>query len=421
MNPCPPKSILRRAGWLALLLVLGGPPAVPAANAQQSGRFLLIFETTPAMKKNLPELRQMLGRLFASNLQNEMQPDDDLAVWTVDEKLHTGTFPLASWSPSDAEMYTDRLDDFLAGENFTRHADLAAIQPLLNRVVKGSDRLTILIFCDSHSRLLGTPYDSGVNDTITNTAAHAKNGPIPLILVLRAYHGQYLGCSVNRTASLSIPNFPAPKPEPPPVTNKVVVIAPIPPVQAAPAVPVPPPPAPKPVVSPVAALVIVGTNVSTNLPSPAPAVTLVASNPAPVVASPVAVPAPVAATPVPPLANPIPTAPAPAAVVVPPAKPVSNAVTAFAPVIPPAAPAAPATNLPEPPVAPPHAIAPASAPAASHPVPENPAGTKHLVAIAAGAGGLALIGIIVALSSRARRPRGSLITNSMMDDPRRPR
>ena len=238
---------LARKAWRWSVLLAGLFLATGArAAAPEPGRFLLVFETSPVLKKNLPAVKQTLDLLFSSNLQHELQDNDDVAVWTVDQDLHTGTFPLASWSPEDAQMYSERLKDLLGRQKFSRHAGLAAVQPLLNRVVKTSEKLTVIVFCDGQSNLLGTPYDSGVNTIIKKARAESKGAPGLFILVLRSYQGQYLGCSVNRMPGpLDIPKFPAPpKPEP-------VVVKPAPPAPPAPA--------------PVPALIIVGTKVGTNL------------------------------------------------------------------------------------------------------------------------------------------------------------
>ena len=66
----------------------------------------------------------MLGAIFASNLQGELKTGDDLAVWTVDSALHTGTFPLESWSSDGAEEYATRLNDFLGGQKYRHSASL---------------------------------------------------------------------------------------------------------------------------------------------------------------------------------------------------------------------------------------------------------------------------------------------------------
>jgi len=351
------------------------------ADAPAPGRFLLVFETSPGLKKNLPAVKQTLDGLFSSNLQHEMQDNDDLAVWTVDQDLHTGTFPLASWSPADAAMYSARLKEFLGRQKFTRRASLAAVQPLLNRVVKNSERLTVLIFCDGQSSLLGTPYDNGVNEIIKKAAAESKSAPRLFILVLRSYRGEYLGGSVNRSLPLSLPRFPAPpKPEPPAVK---------------------PAPVAAPAVAPVPALVIVGTNVGTNIS---------------VLTKPVTQPAPQLATNAP-ATNPPASAPKIVDAPAPSPTPVSNPH---------------ATVKPAPVAMPPIAAAPAVAAAANPPAATNSTavaatpvdtatdtGFQRLIFIS---GGLLVVALslVIWLATRSRRPHGSLISRSMQDDPRQP-
>src|ERR1035438_186412 len=128
MNCLTAQFLFRTARrWLALGAVIFGASGVRAAQAAQPGRFLLIFETSPALKKNLPAIRQTLDILFSSNLQHEMQENDDLAVWTVDQDLHPDTFRLENWVPANAEVYSTRLKDFLGHQNFTRRASLDAV------------------------------------------------------------------------------------------------------------------------------------------------------------------------------------------------------------------------------------------------------------------------------------------------------
>ena len=252
------------------------------------------------------------------------------------------------------------------------------MQPLLNRVVKNSDQLTVLVFCDGQSSLLGTPYDSGVNAILKKSLADAKGAPGLFVLVLRSYHGEYLGCSVNRMPGpLSFPKFPPPpKPEPPPAA-KPAAVAP-------------------PAAAPVPALIIVGTQVGTNVAALAKPATQTATNiikaiktnppaTAPkIISTPPATPAPIS--------NPPPAKPSP--------EPAPPAAAVAAVTNPPAS-----TNLTA--VAAPAADAPADT------------GSQRLLFIG---GGLlvAALGLVVWLATRSRRPHGSLISSSMQDDRRTP-
>jgi hypothetical protein len=394
MNHLTAQHFVRRAWrWSVLLaaifLVAGG-----RAGAAESGRFLLVFETSPGLKKNLPLVEQTLDGLFSSNLQHEMRENDDLAVWTVDQALQPGTFPLANWSPDDAQVYSARLKDFLEHQKFTRHASLAALQPLLNRVVKSSERLTVLIFCDGQSQLAGTPYDSGVNEFLKKKPADGKVRPAMCILVLRSYRGEYLGCSVNRSEPLDFPKFPPPPKPEPPMVKPAPIIAP---TVVAPAI-VP--------AAPVPALIIIGTKVGTN-PS---ALTELASQPK-----------------VQPATNPPATSPAIVSNPPPPATPApaTDSIIQKISTPEPPPPAAPAVAAPtNPPIA---MSSPANLPTASNstaaatPAVDTSSDTGFQRLILIGCGLLvAALGLVVWLATRSRRPRGSLITSSMQDDPRLP-
>ena len=109
----PVRKACRRSVLLAAIFLAAGAKA----DAPQPHRFLLVFETSPALKKTLPLVKASLDVFFSSNLQHEIQDNDDLAVWTADQDLHTGTFPLASWSPEDAAMYSGGSRIFSATRN----------------------------------------------------------------------------------------------------------------------------------------------------------------------------------------------------------------------------------------------------------------------------------------------------------------
>lgn len=436
MNILKTRYLFRNAWRLAALLTVFfaaiGVRAQDDEQQQQVGRFLLIFETSPVMKKNLPALRQTLGDLFVNNLQSEMQKDDDLAIWTVDEKLHTDKYPLQNWTPNDAETSADSLNAFLGKQNFTRHANLEPIQPLLNRVVRHSDELTVLIFCDNKSQLSGTPYDSGVNEIITNATAKANGAPSSYIVVLRSYHGKYFGCSVNRSLPLKIPEFPKPpKPQTPPHVESTTITR----AEPVPEIPLSTAPVP----SAVPALIIVGDHASTNVSDltnsmlkPATVVTPTAVSPAAPAPPPASAPLPVttpqatnAAAPTVPdpsepkvAAEPQSVNPTPISSPSAPAEPLTAAVSApqtsstpAALTVSGAAPVAPANPK----------AAPLSNPAVTVAM-STPTDIAYLWPLILG-GGL-LVAAAAALGTwffmRAKQPQGSLITSSMQSDPRLP-
>ncbi len=268
MTPPVPKKFAAATRWLgaglaALVLFL-----LPAAQAAQEGRWLLVFDTSSAMKKRLPATEAALKIFLASNGGGQIHAGDSVGVWTFDQQLRPGQFPLIHWSPANAGATSSNLVAFIRQQRYTGNTSFAALQPLLGEIISHSERLTVLVFCDGQDEIKWTPYADGINQTFRQNLDERKNSRQPFVLLIRTQQGKYIGCTVNfPPGGLTIPPFPPLPPPPAEITTNL------------PSLPVPPAPKPLPPVVP--SLVIVGTNHGTNLadipatnsnPPPKPAV-----------------------------------------------------------------------------------------------------------------------------------------------------
>jgi hypothetical protein len=249
---------VRRARVIAILLigiflipVLRAQPVAPAIE----NRYLLVFDTSAAMKKCLPAVQSSLNRLFGLSTNGPWQAGDSIGVWTFAADLRTGQFPLQSWRPETAATIASNVTAFVAKQHYAKSTRFDAVMPQLNRVVQNSGRLTVLIFCDGNGEVHGLPYDAAINAVFKQNKRAWQKARQPFILVLRTQSGVPVGLTVNSSPPpMHFPEFPplprppAPSPAPPPLTNQP---APRPPIEAPP-------------------LVIIGTKVGTNLPPPAP-------------------------------------------------------------------------------------------------------------------------------------------------------
>jgi hypothetical protein len=360
-------------------------PAVRAQPAPQitDNRFLFIFDTSADMKRRLPALQAEVNELISTSMGGRLRAGDSLGVWTFDQDLRTGQFPLQRWRPEEAATIASGINKFVIKQHYANNTRFNALQPQMNQIIQNSGRLTVLIFCDGEDEIKGTPYDASINQAFQQRQAGLKKARQPFILVLCTQFGQYAGCTMNFPPGMvSIPEFPPP---PAPVSTP-------PPAQ-----PSAPPPAPlvKPPIGP--PLIIIGTKVETNwppAPAPAPQTNVVPTTPTNSVA------------PNNPVAPPLRANPAPAIQ--------TNAAPA-----PPAIPAVPTNSMPVTTANP--APIPASKPIASTnpitPSPETP-GPDHKGALVIGGALLVAAGALVALAVfRSRRTgRGSLITRSMKKD-----
>jgi hypothetical protein len=249
----PRKNFFRRAQIFAALSA--GIFLVPMLRAQPTeatvqNRFLLVFDTSSDMKKRVPAVQKALNELLATSVSGQLHEGDSIGVWTFDQNLHPGEFPLQSWNPDNAAQIAADINKFVGRHRYAKTSGLGALQPLLNQVVENSERLTVLVFCDGESPMGGTPFDDGVNQLLQQRQAEQKRALEPIVILLRSQLGRYAGCTVSFPPEpVNLPPFPPlPQPPPPPkLTNAA------------------PPPPPQPVGEPI---ILIGKKVENNPPPP---------------------------------------------------------------------------------------------------------------------------------------------------------
>jgi hypothetical protein len=267
-------TFLQRFALCARIIVMCGAgmllPSTLQAQLGMSGvnsRFLLIFDTSSAMKARVPATQYAVERLFFSMMNGQLQSGDTIGVWTFDRTLRKGGFPLQGWLPQNAAMIASNITNYVRLRHYSKSTRFDMLMPEVNGLVQNSERLTVLIFCDGDGAIKGTPYDNAINSVFKQNESALKKADQTFVVVLRAQFGQYTGYTVNSSAvGVNFPDFP-PLPQPP---------QPIAPAKTN----LPPPPPPTPVVT-APPLVIVGTNVGTNLLPAIPARSVL-SNPPPV-------------------------------------------------------------------------------------------------------------------------------------------
>ena len=359
------------AGLAVLVLGLRG-----SAQPVPEERWLFIFDTSAVMKKCLPGTEAEIKSLLGASVGGQLHADDSVGVWTFARERHVGQFPLVTWDPEQAAETASNLAAFVHKQTYAGDTSWPALQPLLGQVIKDSERLTLVIFCDGLGTVDWTAYNDGINRTFAQTLAERRKARQPFVLLVRTQHGQFTGCTINfPPGALNVPPFP-PLPEP----VKIIPTNPPPVVVKAPPVVVP-------------SLVIIGTNVGTNLGE-------VMKN----------IPAPATNPPVAPTNN------------LPASNHTATAVMSNPPPLAPPAQIAEVKTVPPAvvpvPVAPTNVTSTNAAPATMAEDADHGGQVLKYVGV-----GLftAAAGLVVFLWVCAvRRPRGSLITSSMQNDPRLP-
>ena len=131
MNPAL-KSIFSRCGLLtaAWLLSLGSLGAQTSTNTSVENkstpedRVLVIVETSAAMQKRAENIQKLVGETVSSGLGGDLRSGDTVGMWTFNDTLYSGQFPLQRWTKATRQRVAVTMVQFLQQQRFEKAARL---------------------------------------------------------------------------------------------------------------------------------------------------------------------------------------------------------------------------------------------------------------------------------------------------------
>ncbi len=217
MKPIRPLHII--ALTLFLISSAAPLPGQSPAKPKQESRFLFVLNTSSGMSRRSENMYNVAGNLVASGFKGEMKNGDTLGVWTYNETLHTGQFPLKKWSIQTRQDTAAALVEFIKQQKFEKRPRFTNVMESLSALTKISDRLTVLILTDGEETISGTPFDNEINASFKLNEADQRKARMPFVVVIRSEKGKFIGHTVNVAPwPVEFPRF-TPEPEP-------VVVAP---------------------------------------------------------------------------------------------------------------------------------------------------------------------------------------------------
>jgi hypothetical protein len=207
------RRVIRRLFAFGLLALLAFPGALCGqTNVARSigNRFLIMVETSASMGSRKEGTLKALSDLLASGMQGQLRDGDTIGLWTFDQDLHAGRFPLQHWSGQDKGAAAGRLLSFVNGQKCEGQANLDKALMPLQRVLKNSASLTVILISDGEDKIHGTPFDDPINAYYTRWHKEQQKARLPFVTVLRAKAGQLTDYSVTAAP------WPLEMPEPPP-------------------------------------------------------------------------------------------------------------------------------------------------------------------------------------------------------------
>jgi hypothetical protein len=171
-------------------------------------RYLLVFDTSSSMKSRAKTVEDAAHALIVSGMYGQLRRGDTIGLWTFDDQLHTGLFPLQVWRPEERGKIAELVASFLANQKYKNKARFDAVMPALGQLVENSETITVLLFSDGETNIQGTPFDAEINSIYAEFRRRAK----VLITVLRAKRGRLFAATANPAPwAVEFPPYP---PEP---------------------------------------------------------------------------------------------------------------------------------------------------------------------------------------------------------------
>lgn len=203
--------------WLMALAPQPSPAQFPP-DPESSARFLFLVDTSAATRRRAPAMLKAVSNLMLSSMSAELRRGDSVGVWTFNEELYTGRFPLQHWTPEATKLIASNVVTFLKAQPYEKSSRFEVVQSALEQLVKGSEKLTVLLVSDGNGNLSGTPFDQKIRGVFQREFQKQRNARMPFITVLRSRRGQFVNATVNLAPwPVEFPPFPpAPKTAAPP-------------------------------------------------------------------------------------------------------------------------------------------------------------------------------------------------------------
>ena len=234
---CHPIHRRRARFWTGLILSVCLMALSLSGHAQTSppgrinrptpGRYLIIIETSAAMQKRSTNVLRSVDQLLTSSLAGQLHRGDTIGMWTYNNELHAGAFPLQRWTPTAGKEIMLATVQFVHELTYSKQARLAPVMTQLTKVVADSDKITVILISDGSESPTGTPFDRQIAEAFKLNNAEQRRQAMPFVTILRAAKGEFVSFKVNTPPwPIELPAYPG---EPASVTPAPTEITPPPP------------------------------------------------------------------------------------------------------------------------------------------------------------------------------------------------
>src|SRR4051794_29776573 len=127
--------------------------ATNVAKATQGNRYLIVVDTSTAMSKLEHGGRQTVFDVIFSGIDGRMRAGDSFGVWTFNDKVSAGVFPIQEWDPDKKLDLASHVGTFLKEQPYGRKPLLDSALATTMSLVRTVKDLNIVVVCSGDARL----------------------------------------------------------------------------------------------------------------------------------------------------------------------------------------------------------------------------------------------------------------------------
>ena len=198
--------------FLICLLLAAALPATAQTNAparRPTQRYLFVLETSQSMQRRLDNAVQVALEVVRTGLNNETRAGDTIGVWTYNQGLSAGRFPLAQWAPDRGAKIAAQMGTFFRQQKFERKSDFRPVLLALGNLATNSDHLTIILISTGEEKLSGLSFEKQLSANYEQWRNEQQRQRMPFITIIRARRGEFNGFAVTPVPwQLDVPPWP---------------------------------------------------------------------------------------------------------------------------------------------------------------------------------------------------------------------
>jgi len=207
-----------------LLLALLAP-----ATLAQNGNFLIIVDTSSAMKKRAQAVERTVFDFLATGCYGQMRAGDHYGIWTFSDKVQMTNVPIQKWTPAAAHVLAAQAAQHIQKQSYRHEARLDVLVPEMLRTVAQARQMNVFLISDGGQFIYGTPFDRRLNLFYGAHFEQFRKEGWPFVTTFVARVGEIQAWSVNAGGDrIAIPSLDDPPPKPAMTNSAPSALSPLP-------------------------------------------------------------------------------------------------------------------------------------------------------------------------------------------------